>query len=101
MAGGEKVFRTEKYLYPEAELPQQIGQRFAHGLVVVDNRNERALEHHVIPLLLKPSSTSALGSDSLAIPVPFHAGEHRADYSRMHQTSEYATHTLVLVARRG
>ena len=38
--GREELFRRRERLDRKAELPQQVGQRLAHGLVVIDDRHE-------------------------------------------------------------
>src|SRR5208282_3432054 len=38
--GREELFRRRERLDRIAELPQQVGQRLAHGLVVIDDRHE-------------------------------------------------------------
>ena len=38
--GREELLRRRERLDREAELPQQVGQRLAHGLVVIDDRHE-------------------------------------------------------------
>jgi hypothetical protein len=40
-SGREELFRRRERLDREVELPQQVGQRLAHGLIVVDDRYER------------------------------------------------------------
>src|SRR6266702_187009 len=44
----EKRFRRRERLDLETELPQQVGERFAHRLVVVDDRHERSHGHHTV-----------------------------------------------------
>jgi hypothetical protein len=38
--GRQELFRRRERLDRKAELPQQVGQRLAHGLVVIDDRHE-------------------------------------------------------------
>src|SRR5947208_15239792 len=44
----EKLFRRRERLDVETALPQQVGERFAHRLVVVDDRHERSHGHHTV-----------------------------------------------------
>src|SRR6266853_241085 len=44
----EKLFRRRERLDLETELPHQVGEGFAHRLVVVDDRHERSHGHHTV-----------------------------------------------------
>src|SRR5262249_43809279 len=53
-AGREEILGGRERLDREAKLPEQIGQRLAHRLVVIDHRDERALFHHGFLIASRP-----------------------------------------------
>src|SRR5262249_10028736 len=72
--GHEEGFRRRKRLDRKAALPQQVGQRLAHGLVVIDDRHQGTLAHHGLLMTGAASVTAgrpvAAGLSGPAPPPP-------------------------------
>src|SRR5581483_9314130 len=76
--GREELFRRRERLGCKAELPQQVGQRLAHGLVVVDDRDEGAVDHHGLPMTSAVTLCGARGiTNEKVAPGPSFAAAHR------------------------
>src|SRR5690242_3795688 len=60
--GSEELLRRREGFGRVAALPQQVGQRLAHGLVVVDDRYKWAYKHHEPPLARPASESGGVGA---------------------------------------
>src|SRR5262249_62416656 len=69
--GHEECFRRRKSLDRKAALPQQVGERLAHGLVVINDRHQCTFAHHGL-LMTCAASVTAGGrlAPGLSGPLP-------------------------------